>query len=95
MTYTIVAIITAKPDKVDFVRAQIDTLVAATRQEEGNLQYDLHTDKEVSERFTIYETYEDEAAVDAHMSTAHFQSFQEATKDAIAKFDVLKLDKVD
>ena len=91
----IVAIITAEEGKKELVRSQIDSLVAATRKEEGNLQYDLHTDNEVDGRFVIYETYQNAEAIDSHMKTDHFQGFMKATEGAIAKFDVYKLSKVD
>ncbi len=41
---TILAHIRAKPEKVDSVKPELETLVSLSRAEEGCLQYDLHQD---------------------------------------------------
>lgn len=56
-------------------------LVAATRAEEGNLFYTLYQSTENPSIFIFYEEYKDDAAFDAHTSSAHFAAFAEATND--------------
>jgi len=43
---TIVAHVTAKADKIDLVKAELEKLIDITRAEEGCLQYDLNQDNE-------------------------------------------------
>jgi len=42
---TIVANVTAKADKIDLVKTELEKLIDITRAEEGCLQYDLHQEK--------------------------------------------------
>jgi len=59
-------------------------LVAATRAEEGNLFYTLYQSTENPSEFIIYEEYKDDAAFEAHASSAHFAAFSEATNGIMA-----------
>ncbi len=70
----IFATLTAAPGKADALRAALSGLVAPSRQEPGNLQYVLHEALETPGVFYVYETYKDQAAVDAHMQSPHFQA---------------------
>ncbi|MBU5350689.1 antibiotic biosynthesis monooxygenase [Paenibacillus barcinonensis] len=50
-------------------------LIAATRQEEGNISYDLVKSTEREQSYTMIELWKDEAATAAHNSSTHFQAF--------------------
>ena len=67
------ATLTAAPGKADALRAVLSGLVAPSRQEPGTLQYTLHEALETPGVFHVYETYADQAAVDAHMSSPHLR----------------------
>jgi quinol monooxygenase YgiN len=69
----------AASGKADEVREVLKALVKATREEPGNIDYRLHEDAAKPGSFYFYETYKDQAAVDAHMASPHF-------KQAAAKF---------
>ena len=43
-----------------------------TRQEPGNLRFDVLRDPEVRTRFYAYEVYVNEAALEKHRKTAHY-----------------------
>lgn len=43
-----------------------------TRQEAGNLRFDVLRDPEIRTRFYAYEVYENEAALEAHRQTQHY-----------------------
>ena len=60
-------------------------LVEATRKEEGNLFYTLYQSTENPSEFIVYEEYKDDAAFEAHASSAHFAAFGEATKTMMAR----------
>ncbi|MCQ9123990.1 (4S)-4-hydroxy-5-phosphonooxypentane-2,3-dione isomerase [Rodentibacter caecimuris] len=44
-----------------------------TRQEKGNLRFDVLRDPDIRTRFYAYEVYEDEQALEEHRKTAHYQ----------------------
>ena len=83
---TIVANITAKPDKIDLVKAELAKLVDITRAEEGCLQYDLHQDNEEPAHFLFYENWESRELWQAHMNAPHLQAYKTATEGAVADF---------
>ncbi|MBB5372932.1 putative quinol monooxygenase [Acidocella aromatica] len=70
---SVFATLTAAPGKTDALRAVLTALVAPSRAEPGTLQYTLHEALETPGVFHVYETYKDQAAVDAHMASPHLQ----------------------
>ncbi len=70
----IFATLTAAPGQDTALRLILEDLVAATRQEPGNLHYHLYEAAEAPGTFLIYEAYKDQAAVDAHMASPHLQA---------------------
>jgi quinol monooxygenase YgiN len=77
----IVARITVKSGQESAFIGIASRLVEATRQEEGNLFYALYQSPTNPSEFIFYEEYKDEAAFQAHSSSAHFAVFAEGTKD--------------
>jgi quinol monooxygenase YgiN len=71
----IVAVLVAKPGKLDDLTALLATMVEASRAEPGNLRYDLWRDQADLNRFVLDELYKDQAAIDTHKASAHFQSY--------------------
>lgn len=45
-----------------------------TRQEPGNLRFDLLSDPENENRFHVYEIFRSEAALDDHRKTPHYRT---------------------
>ena len=52
-----------------------EKLVKATREEPGCVYYDLVQDASDDRVFYFVEKYLDEASVEAHMTSAHFQTY--------------------
>jgi quinol monooxygenase YgiN len=77
----IMAILSARPGKAAELRALLDTMVAASRTEAGNLRYDLWVDQANEARFVLDELYVDDAAVAAHRASPHFQAYLAAIGD--------------
>lgn len=50
-------------------------LEAASRQEPGCLMYIVHRHAEDARVFLVYEQYKNDAALDAHRHSAHFQQY--------------------
>lgn len=60
--------------EADFL-TEVGLLVKASREEAGNLSYQLFKDTEQEQRFMMVEVWKDAAAVDTHNSSLHFTSF--------------------
>ena len=56
-------------------------LAEASRAEEGNVSYTFYQSIQEPEAFIFYEEYKDDAAVQAHASSAAFKAFSEAIKE--------------
>ncbi|RUT29613.1 antibiotic biosynthesis monooxygenase [Paenibacillus zeisoli] len=59
-------------------------LIAATRNEEGNISYDLVKSTEREHHYTMIELWKDEAATAAHNTSAHFQAFVKQAPEFMA-----------
>ncbi len=53
--------------------------------EPGCRQFDICRDLARPERFLLYELYDDDAAVLAHLHSAHFLAFNQATADWVER----------
>lgn len=91
---TIVAHITAKPDHVDLVRAELEKLIATTRAESGCLQYDLHQDNDNHAYFMFYENWESREQWLAHMENQHLKDYAAATEGAVETFALSEMTHV-
>ena len=74
----IMAILAARPNKARKLRALLDSMLAPSRAEAGNLRYDLWQDQTDPDRFVLDELYADQEAVAAHRATPHFQTYLSA-----------------
>ena len=83
---TIVAHITANPDKVEFVKSELEKLIDLTRAEAGCLQYDLHQDNENPAHFMFFENWESRDLWQTHMNGQHLTDYMAATEGAVADF---------
>ncbi|WP_246553009.1 putative quinol monooxygenase [Sphingopyxis soli] len=71
----VVAALTARPGQVDALKALLESMIAPSRAEPGNLRYDLWQDQADPGRFLFDELYIDAAANAAHRETPHFQAY--------------------
>ena len=71
----ITAILTAHPGKAAELRALLVGMAPLCRAEPGNLRWDLWRDESDLETFVIDELYRDEASVQAHRATPHYQNY--------------------
>jgi quinol monooxygenase YgiN len=70
----VVARIVAKPESVDIVRDELESLLEPTRSEVGCIIYELMQNEADPTDFTFYEEWTDAAALDAHGQTPHVES---------------------
>ena len=64
-----------KAEKVDEFLAATKELIELSRAEEGCISYTLYQDPHDSTKFFFFEEWKNQAAVDYHFSTEHFQNF--------------------
>ena len=93
-TLTIVANITAKTDKIDLVKAELEKLILITRAEEGCINYDLHQEHGNPAHFLFYENWETREHWQTHMETPHIQGFQALADGAVADVTVLEMSQI-
>ena len=74
----------ANPSKEAEVAEIFSELEKASRQEPGCLLYVVHRHRTEIGRFFIYEQYRDDAALDAHRQSQHFQQYAVKTLQQIA-----------
>lgn len=69
-------------------------LAEQSRAEDGTIDYRFTADIEQSNVFRVFEQYKDEAAMDAHMESVHFETFQNQISEwvdgeiELVRFDV-------
>ena len=89
------------PDKRDNAIDLAQTLVEASNQEEGMIDYRAATDVSEPNTIRFFEQYEDEAALAAHSESDHFAEFAGQLPDVLAgeprvtRFDVESAEDVD
>jgi (4S)-4-hydroxy-5-phosphonooxypentane-2,3-dione isomerase len=70
---TVIAHYQAKPGEGDAVAAALREVAIQSREEPGCLLYTVHRARDDNDAFVLFEQYLDEADLDAHRETPHFQ----------------------
>ena len=79
MAFAVVVTFQIEPDQMAaFLPLMLDNARASLATEPGCRQFDVATDPARPEEVFLYELYDDRAAFDAHLGTAHFKSFDAA-----------------
>lgn len=79
----ILAIFRAKPGYEDALRQATLDVVEPTRKESGCIRFDVSEDRESPGAFFISETWESEAALDAHFQQPYLQHLVELHKQLL------------
>ena len=66
-----------KPEKVNDFLAASQALVEKSRAEAGCISYTLYQDPQDKTKFMVFEEWKNQAAVDFHFATEHFQKLGE------------------
>ena len=88
---TLVAHLTAWPDKIEEAKAFLLSQIEPTRAEPGCVEYHLHQNNDNPTEFTFYETFADRAAWDLHMDTPHLRRFFDVKDGIFAKEPDIRL----
>jgi quinol monooxygenase YgiN len=70
---TVVATLRARPGKEAELRTALESLVAPTRAEQGNVNYDLHQGVEDPAVFVFYENWESPELLARHLASPELQ----------------------
>ena len=83
--FSLVARFKATAGHEEALKAALLPCVAPTRAEAGCHTYVLHQAAEDPALFIFYEVWRDQAALDAHMESAHFKRLVEAATPHLAE----------
>lgn len=75
MEFVVIAQYRVRQGEVDRVAAALREMVAPTKAEPGNLDYQAFRDPKDPSLFVLFERYADEEAFDAHRATPHFATY--------------------
>ena len=73
-TLRVVASIRARPDKINELHSLLSSLVEPTCSEKGCICYELLQNQKDPTDFVFVEEWENDAALDAHLSSEHLQA---------------------
>ncbi|MEO8661020.1 MAG: putative quinol monooxygenase [Bryobacteraceae bacterium] len=84
MSLIVVALLPARPDKIEDTRALLLGLIAPTRAEAGCISYQLHQNNANPADFCFIEEWKDDDALDQHLATPHLQAARERMPELLA-----------
>lgn len=84
-----------KPDFIEAFHAAIVENARASRDTEpGCRQFDVCRDPATPGLFFLYELYDDDAAIDAHVRSAHYKHMDSSTTSWVEKKTVWRYERV-
>ena len=93
--YVVIVDFQIKPERVaEFMPLMVENARASRETEPGCRQFDVCVDPGDKTRVFLYELYDDRAAFDAHLATAHFKRFDAAVAPMLASKAVRTLKKL-
>jgi quinol monooxygenase YgiN len=94
MEVRVIATLQAKPEFVSAVSDAVHEIMEPSRQELGNLQYDLHRDLEQPGTFVFFERWASAEALEKHNATEHFKQFVSQLDGKLDLLDIKQLKKI-
>jgi quinol monooxygenase YgiN len=83
--YVLTVDFTIHPGRIaDFLPLMLDNARVSREREPGCRQFDVCRDTRQPQVIFLYEVYDDAAAFQAHLDSAHFRAFDAAVRDMIA-----------
>lgn len=72
---SVIAVLKAKPNKRDALKVALQELLLHTRQEPGNVEYQLFQLRDIPDIFYVREAWRGQQGLDEHIAQPHFQAF--------------------
>ncbi len=85
--FNFIASFKANPGRETDIERILGAMVAPTRAEDGNVNYDLHQHQDDPTRYVLYEGWKSPEALEEHMATPHFQKMLEDLEGVVAEHD--------
>ncbi|CBJ46493.1 antibiotic biosynthesis monooxygenase [Erwinia amylovora] len=85
----IIATMIAHPGKGDALYKVLNQCVAPSRDEPGNMHYDLYRSVENSDQFLFHESWKNASAVEQHEAQPHFKTLLAEAGPLLAKPPVI------
>jgi quinol monooxygenase YgiN len=86
MTHALLVDFQIRPEQAEaFAEAIKHNAACSLEQESGCRRFDVCRDSSDAGAFFLYELYDDAAAIEAHLASAHFQIFNGLTRDWILR----------
>jgi quinol monooxygenase YgiN len=79
-----------RPDKRDAFLAAARLCVAETRQEPGNIAYDIYESQTEPNRFVFVERWKTHDANKAHLQTPHVRALLQTAAECVAEMPVIE-----
>jgi quinol monooxygenase YgiN len=93
--FVIVAEFEVEPDSIEqFLELAKADASQSVAKEPGCRQFDVTLEREAENRVLLYEIYDDEAAFDAHLQTAHLKAFRDGIEPLVLNRMVRRLTRV-
>ncbi len=89
----LIARLKVKTDKIEELKTAALAIVADSRNEAGNINYDIHQSIEDETVFFWHETWVNKAAIDEHFTTPFFQAFFKVVEQIAAEPPLINLTK--
>jgi autoinducer 2-degrading protein len=83
--YVIAITVHVKPEHIEAFKAATLENARNTRKEPGNARFDVLQSDEDPTRFMLYEAYHNKDGITAHRQTEHYNRWQQAAADWMAK----------
>ena len=90
----LVARLKVKDDKIEEAKQAALAIVADSRAEEGNINYDIHQAIDDPTVFVWHETWKSKAAIDEHFETSFFKEFFAKVGEMAAETPQLTMTKM-
>jgi len=81
----LIARLKVKADRIEELKTAALAIVEASRNEEGNINYDIHQSIEDETIFFWHETWVNKAAIDEHFATPFFGEFFKIVEELAAE----------
>lgn len=94
MEIVITAILKAHSGKEDELRQTLHQVIPPSRAEEGCLAYVLHEAIDAPGTFVFHEKYADEAALDQHINSPHYQAYRKEAESLLDVREVYRLHEI-
>lgn len=94
--YTVVAILQAKPEKVDALKQELIKVIAPSRAEKACLNYHLHQDLNDPTQFVLYENWASKQEHEKQFEKPYIVAFAQKAGDWLAKpYQVICAQEID